>query len=240
MEDTGMAGRMREQRSAERKGQRHRLSPWIRFIIGVVLILLVTGLLLLWVINTLDFIQKPWSTLLNNIFTNIYTFIVSVGVLIIGIINANSKEVFQKFFPNSANKEVTSESAKEVASFTTTSVTSIGSRPEDATQSQHNGETISDNSRTGGPQGTLQLEIVEPAPIVAMPTTSSSIFLFNEHLPDPSEFYGRKLECEALINRARKGASTSIVGQRRIGKTWLIEYLIQVAPTELVPNYRAD
>ncbi len=230
-----MAGWMREQRSGEGEGRRRKLSPWIRFIIGSILILLVTGLLLLWVLNTLGFIQKPWSALLNNIFSSIYTLIVSVSVLIVGIINANSKEVFQKFFPNSANnKKVTSESATEVASSTTTPVTPVSAQPEDATQSQQ----PTDNSRTGRPQRTLHLEIVKPAPIVAMQTTSDSIFLFNEHLPNPKEFYSRKLECEALISRARKGAPTSIVGPRRIGKTWLIEYLIQVAPTELGPNYR--
>lgn len=238
MEDTGMAGRIQEQRSGEGRGQRRRLSPWIRFIIGVVLILLITGLLFLWVLNSLGFIQKPWSTLLTNIFSSIFTFIVSVGVLIIGIINANSKEVFQKFFPNSAHKEVTSESAKEVASFTTTSVTPVVSQLEDSIQPQRNKEIVSGKSRTSGLQGTSQLEIIEPLSIMAMLTTSNSIFQFNEHLPDPREFYGRKLECEALINRARRGASTSIVGPRRIGKTWPIEYLIQVAPTELGPNYR--
>src|SRR5436309_1815669 len=134
METTDMAGRVREQRSAEGEGQKRRLSPWIRFIIGVVLILLVAGLLFLWVLNSLGFIQKPWSTLLTNIFTNIYTFIVSVGVLIIGIINANSKEVFQKFFPNSP--------AKEVASFTSTSETPVSSQLEDSTQSLRNKKAV--------------------------------------------------------------------------------------------------
>ncbi len=228
-----MAGQMQKQRS-EGEGQRRRYSPWVRFIIGGILILLVAGLFLLWVLYTLGFIQKPWSTLLNMIFGTVFTLIVSVGVLIIGIINANSKEVFQKFFPNSANKEVTPESATEVASVTTTPVTPTDSQPTDATQSQQ----TADNSRTGRPQRILQLEIVEPTPIVTMQTTYNSIFLFNEHLPHPREFYGRKLEREALINRARKGASTSLVGPSRIGKTWLIEYLIQVAPTELGPNYR--
>src|SRR6266700_914556 len=234
LEDTGMAGRVREQRSEEGEGRRRKLSPWIRFIIGGILILLVTGLLLLWVLNSLGFIQKPLSTFLTTIFSNIYTFIVSVGALIVGIISANSKEVFQKFFPNSAN----SESAKAFVSSTTTPVTPGGSQPEDATQSQHDKETVSDNRRIRRPQRTLQLEIIEPEPIMAMQAASSSIFLFNEHLPGPEEFYGRKLECEALINRTRRGASTSIVGLRRIGKTWLAEYLMHIAPTELGPNYR--
>jgi TIR domain/AAA domain len=66
----------------------------------------------------------------------------------------------------------------------------------------------------------------------------NDIFFFNERLLDPQEFFGRKQERITLIRRARRGSSTSIVGPRRIGKTWLIEYLIQVAPDELGPGYR--
>ncbi len=64
------------------------------------------------------------------------------------------------------------------------------------------------------------------------------VFFFNEHLLDPREFFGRNQERMTLIRRTRRGSSTSIVGPRRIGKTWLIEYLIQVAPEELGPDYR--
>ena len=62
---------------------------------------------------------------------------------------------------------------------------------------------------------------------------SDAIFLFNQPLIDHKEFFGRALECATLINRTRNGASTSIVGPRRIGKSWLISYLRLVAPTEL-------
>lgn len=64
------------------------------------------------------------------------------------------------------------------------------------------------------------------------------IFLFNEPLLDSDEFYGRTRERTTLINRTRNGASTSIVGPRRIGKTWLIDYLRLVAPTELGARFR--
>lgn len=61
----------------------------------------------------------------------------------------------------------------------------------------------------------------------------STVFLFNEKLPHPGEFFGRAYERTTLIDRTRKGASTSIVGSRRIGKSWLLTYLKQVAPTKL-------
>lgn len=229
MEGTAMARKMQEQRSKE--DRRHKVAPQkIRFIIGALLILLVTGLLILWVLYKLHVIQGPWSLVLPDIFGWISACIVSVSALIIGIIQANSKEVLQKFFPHSADKEG--------ASSTTTSATLADSQPEDSIQAQHQRESVSKDSRTSDLQATLQIEIIEPTPFLTMPTESSTIFLFNEHLPNPKEFYGRKLEREALVNRVRRGASTSIVGPRRIGKTWLIEYLIQVAPTELGSNYR--
>ncbi len=68
-------------------------------------------------------------------------------------------------------------------------------------------------------------------------TTYKSAFLFNQPLPDPNEFYGRVRARETLINRTRNGASTSIVGPRRIGKTWLLSYLMLVARMELGARY---
>jgi len=61
----------------------------------------------------------------------------------------------------------------------------------------------------------------------------NSCFLFNEPLTDLNEFYGRKREQTILLTRTRNRASTSIVGPRRIGKTWLVEYLRLVAPAKL-------
>src|SRR6266536_778613 len=65
-----------------------------------------------------------------------------------------------------------------------------------------------------------------------------SVFLFNEPLTESKEFYGRIRERKTLITRTSKGVSTSIVGPRRIGKTWLISYLRLVAPIELGHHFR--
>ncbi len=59
------------------------------------------------------------------------------------------------------------------------------------------------------------------------------VFLFNEPLPGPEELYDRKSEREILVNRAYRKASTSIIGPRRSGKTWLVQYLQYVAAPEL-------
>ena len=52
-------------------------------------------------------------------------------------------------------------------------------------------------------------------------------FTFGNPIRDPSRFYGRKREISQIINRLLSSAheSTSIVGERRIGKTSLLNYL---------------
>jgi hypothetical protein len=67
----------------------------------------------------------------------------------------------------------------------------------------------------------------------------SSIFPFNvPHLPNSDELYGRKRERVTLRDRTRNGTSTSIVGPRRIGKTWLMDYLKLIAPVELGASFQ--
>jgi hypothetical protein len=59
-------------------------------------------------------------------------------------------------------------------------------------------------------------------------------FTFGNPIKDPEKFYGRKAEIRQITNRLLSSAheSTSIVGERRIGKTSLLNYLAhpQVAP----------
>ena len=59
------------------------------------------------------------------------------------------------------------------------------------------------------------------------------IFLFNEPLPAPEELYGRRSVREILISRTYRKASTSIIGPRRSGKTWLVQYLQYISAHEL-------
>ena len=78
---------------------------------------------------------------------------------------------------------------------------------------------------------------------VLIPQPSASpdlVFAFNAPLIDPNEFYGRTLARTTLINRTHMGGSTAIVGERRIGKTWLLHYLMLTAATHamLGTNYR--
>lgn len=54
---------------------------------------------------------------------------------------------------------------------------------------------------------------------------SNNVFHYNETLEDAAECFGRTREKMTLLSRASKGESTSLVGPRRIGKTWLMKYL---------------
>ncbi|MBA2396635.1 MAG: helix-turn-helix domain-containing protein [Ktedonobacteraceae bacterium] len=80
--------------------------------------------------------------------------------------------------------------------------------------------------------GTNHPAVIIPAD-VASSFRPGPIFLFNEPLPAPEEVYGRKSEREILVSRTSRKASTSIIGPRRSGKTWLIHHLQYLATQEL-------
>lgn len=68
--------------------------------------------------------------------------------------------------------------------------------------------------------------------------SAGPVFFYNEPLMEPGELYGRRQERQTLISRTHRKASTSVIGPRRIGKSWLIKYLRLVAPHELGSRYR--
>jgi transcriptional regulator with XRE-family HTH domain len=67
---------------------------------------------------------------------------------------------------------------------------------------------------------------------------AAPFFLFNEPLPESGELYGRQRERQTLLSRTTHKASTSLIGPRRIGKTWLMHYLQLVAPEQLGSRFR--
>lgn len=77
---------------------------------------------------------------------------------------------------------------------------------------------------------------------VQLPPVPPSVPIFHiaQALPSPADFYGRAYERATLINRISQRGSTSLVGEYRIGKSWLIQYVQQIAPThaQLGPHVR--
>jgi transcriptional regulator with XRE-family HTH domain len=105
------------------------------------------------------------------------------------------------------------------------SIQALGLLPEDSISPSH---TVSSSSLSAVPvPETEDPSALRPGPI----------FFFNEPLTDPQEIYGRRRERDILLNRTYRKASTSIVGPRRIGKTWLVDYLRLVAPRELSTRF---
>ena len=78
------------------------------------------------------------------------------------------------------------------------------------------------------------LEDEEPQ---TMNNAFSSVFHSSTKLLSANEFYGRRGVWIPLANRLRQQSSTSIIGQRRIGKTWLLQYLGYVAPNYFGSDY---
>nr|MBA2680959.1 helix-turn-helix domain-containing protein [Ktedonobacteraceae bacterium] len=70
------------------------------------------------------------------------------------------------------------------------------------------------------------------------PARPGSLFPFNEPLLNAEELYGRRRESHKVFDRIYHKASTSIVGARRIGKTWLLKYLRLAADKELGARFR--
>ena len=61
---------------------------------------------------------------------------------------------------------------------------------------------------------------------------SNSIFVFSQPLANPNELYGREYERVNLIETVRQRQCLSITGPLRIGKTWLLQYLMLIAEEE--------
>lgn len=72
-------------------------------------------------------------------------------------------------------------------------------------------------------------------PVSNLPN-SNSLFLVGTPLPTIEVFHGREHERMELFGQVSKAASVSIVGERRIGKTWLLNYLRLSAQDEFGPN----
>ncbi|MBV9230149.1 MAG: TniB family NTP-binding protein [Chloroflexi bacterium] len=83
-------------------------------------------------------------------------------------------------------------------------------------------------------QGTTPSLHETPTPSVPVNTA----FLFCVPLTDVNEFYGRVSERNTILSRTHKRASTSIIGRRRIGKTWLLEYTCLVLREEPGHKFR--
>lgn len=82
------------------------------------------------------------------------------------------------------------------------------------------------------------LVLSKTLPVSSENTPPGTLFFSNKPLPNPQEFFGRYQEREKLLSRVRYSGSTSIIGPKGIGKTWLLQYLQHVAPGALGNSFR--
>ena len=90
----------------------------------------------------------------------------------------------------------------------------------------------------------VEIDLPNPAPYQDIPSkdeetkaidnhVEDDVFFYNTTtLPDPEEFFGRRREKRQIPKQVKKGP-VSIVGSRRVGKTWLLQYLKAVAHREI-------
>lgn len=124
------------------------------------------------------------------------------------------------------------------------SIRALGLLPEDSINPPHTVSSPSVGAPSVGAPSEVGAPFTSPNPAASEQKTEDlpvlrpgPIFLFNEPLTDPLEMYGRRRERDILLNRTYRKASTSIVGPRRVGKTWLVDYLRLVASRELSTRF---
>ncbi len=214
--------------------------PWLRLVILFVALLLFIAAAIIWYVNV------NWSSFLTIVFA-----VLGVALALVAWLFPISPDK-----PNASNTDTApisplssiSINVSPTISFSPNQNISLQSSPTemsrphntvgvplpiDSTRGLSDGNTITDGRNTIAE--VRQLPHKEEGQSLPEP---DSVFLFNVPLTDPAEFYGRARERAKLVNRTRRSASTSIVGPRRIGKTWLISYLILVAPHELGSHFR--
>ena len=189
-----------------------RKVPWLRlsFLALTVFIIIILGIFLI------ENSANSSATLLNSVFIVIAVLVGIVqGIPILFPSKSHSTTVVQHIYP-STEAEQNQQHTPPVPNSSTHPL---------PVSTQEDARTLSPMDRP---------PVSQPASI-----TIESIFHFNvTHLPNSDELYGRKRERSTLLDRIRKGASTSIVGPRRIGKSWLLDYVKMVAPTEISTDLR--
>ena len=184
-----------------------------RWVIGIIALVFFAGGAIIWALNNLGVIQGAWSRVLPIIFV-----VLSVAI-----------PFFQWLFSFSSDH---SDSHTHPAPHIHIHVPTTQPLQSNST------DTIVH-------QGTVERPLLinhnEEAPIYGnkgpVPAHVGTVFLVNQALPDTRELFGRTRERMTLVSRTRNGASTSILGSRRIGKSWLIKYLRLVATTELSSRF---
>ena len=229
------------------QSQTSKRSFWLRLAITFVVFLLIVFLIL---VPLIYFKVIPASLIL----TSLGAVIAATGTFLKAII---SDKDFQQTFTKWLTKPFSSDSGASTnaapstqtsaspnimvsPSITVSPTFTFGSSPNASSPSSEPTQSPSPITPTDPSMQPLPGNPGIPKQVDKEPAqrTAPAIFFVNVAPPTAKEFYGRVRERMALLAHARKGGCVSIIGPRRIGKSWLVSYLRLVTPDELGADFR--
>lgn len=204
-----MSGQQLEQ---PRRAERQQLRKWLLIIILVVIMMIVILMLAIFDPSLLIRISNSLSTIptmkINAQLNNNLTLLIDLTAAIAAVVG-----VFLMI--NSRQKSPSPEPDKPIEPQSPSSASS---------QSRQ---------KSPPPEPDKPIEPIDPPQ-----PPPREIFLPRAPLQHADNFHGREQERRQLIENTKRKTSTAIIGRRSIGKSWLMQYLLLVAPTKLGHNFR--
>ncbi len=233
---------------------RKKFSPRWRWAAAICLILALLGIMfvILWILTQLGVIAKPWSTIIASTLGTIGAVIGAIFSAVVAIIVAieasNKDSLLRGFFSRDSSPSRSSPTEQTLPGImppvTHQEKIPLQSVDNPSDRSPENGSPVTERAASrmeGSSWIPFQWEICEPTQLPITQGDPNDIFPFLAPSPTASqEVYGWKSDRDALLHCVRRGAGASIVGPRRIGKSWLLHYVRLEISIEhrLGANYR--
>ncbi len=218
-------------RAHEVDAQQRKDSGRVYFVITGVLIVVVTmSAVAVWVIY-----KGPWSTSLSIAFVALAVLLSALVAVVQWLLPAFQKKDFPHTESTAIPTRYASTPQERNITTSTIPIEAMSSLTKER-QSQHSNLPTTMVKTESGP---LQLPPSPRGAFSPQPGLSpDQAFPYNQPLKSTKEFFGRTREVQTLLDRTRKGSSTSIVGESGIGKTWLMSYFQLIVRAELGSNFR--
>jgi hypothetical protein len=207
----------------------------------------------LWVLNQLGVIAKPWSTIITSTLGTIATVIGAIFSAVITIIVAvaasNKDSLLGGFFSRDSSfsrSSPTEQTLPDIA-LPVMRQEKVSLQPVDSLRdhSTENSSPIGERTASRVERSfwrPFHVEICEPIQLsMKQRDPINTVFPYLAPSPaDSQEVYGWEDDRRALLKCVQTGVAASIVGGRRIGKSWMLHYvrLVISAEHQLGANYR--
>lgn len=230
--------------------QRHKRFPWGRLIILIIGLLFLALGAAFWFLSNSHIIDSNWSTILSIIFGVLGVTLTFIFWLFPIPTNQSETGAFKDTSTSSHSPHLSlqqAQQAQQIGNVQSLQQIFLSQGFPVSPQSPLTGKATplasASTAQSADVKNKQQQDSVVPVNVEAIEerqplSDPDAVFHFNAYLTNSREFYGRARQRVTLISRSRRGLSTSIVGERRIGKTWLIRYLMLITPTKLGPHYQ--